>query len=100
VRGVPAVSGDAAEPAVLIQAHVARARTLVIAVPDTLKIRQMLETARMLNPGIDTVVHAQSEEEAGILENAGAGKVFLGARELALGITRHVLGRMKPSSPD
>ena len=27
-RGVPAVSGDAAEPAVLIQAHVARARML------------------------------------------------------------------------
>ena len=35
-RGIPAVSGDASEPAVLIQAHIARAQMLVIATPDTL----------------------------------------------------------------
>ncbi|HEX9628143.1 MAG TPA: YbaL family putative K(+) efflux transporter [Acidiferrobacterales bacterium] len=98
-HGVPAVSGDATDPAVLIQAHVARARTLLIAIPDTLQIRRMLEIARMLNPGIDTAVHAQSEEEAGILQNAGADKVFLGRHELALGITRHVLERRTRSVP-
>ena len=38
-RGIPAVSGDAADPAVLIQAHVARARMLVIATPDTFAAR-------------------------------------------------------------
>ena len=43
--GVPAVSGDASEPAVLIQAHVARARMLVIATPDTLDVRRMIEIA-------------------------------------------------------
>jgi len=32
-RGIHAVAGDAAEPAVLIQAHIARARILVIATP-------------------------------------------------------------------
>lgn len=31
--GIPAVSGDASEPGVLIQAHVARASLLVIATP-------------------------------------------------------------------
>lgn len=37
-RGVPAVSGDASDPAVLIQAHVARASMLVIATPDTFDV--------------------------------------------------------------
>ena len=35
--GIPAVSGDAAEPAVLIQAHVARASMLVVATPNTFR---------------------------------------------------------------
>ena len=42
-RGIPAVSGDASEPAVLIQAHVARAQMLVIAVPDAFQARKMVE---------------------------------------------------------
>ncbi|MEW6332258.1 MAG: YbaL family putative K(+) efflux transporter, partial [Pseudomonadota bacterium] len=45
-RGIPAVSGDAAEPAVLIQAHVARAHTLAIAVPNAFLALCMLEIAR------------------------------------------------------
>ena len=35
-EGIPAVSGDASDPAVLIQAHIARARLLVVATPDTM----------------------------------------------------------------
>ncbi len=38
--GIAAVSGDASEPAVLIQAHIARARMLVVATPDTLNVRK------------------------------------------------------------
>ena len=49
-EGTPAVAGDAAEPAVLIQAHVTRASMLVIAIPDPLNVRKMLEIARTLNP--------------------------------------------------
>ena len=37
-RGLWAVSGDASDPAVLIQAHIARARMLVIATPDTFNV--------------------------------------------------------------
>ena len=49
-RNVPAVSGDASDPAVLIQAHVHRASLLVIATPDTFNVRKMVEIARMVNP--------------------------------------------------
>jgi CPA2 family monovalent cation:H+ antiporter-2 len=45
-RDIPAVSGDASDPAVLIQAHIARASLLVIATPDTFNVRKMVETAR------------------------------------------------------
>ena len=92
-RDIPAVSGDAADPAVLIQAHIQRARVLVIATPDTLNVRRMIEIARTVNPRIETVVRTHSEEEAGLLEKENAGKVFLGEHELALAMTRHVLER-------
>jgi CPA2 family monovalent cation:H+ antiporter-2 len=92
--GIPAVSGDASEPAVLIQAHIARARMLVIAMPDTFRARKMIEIARMLNPRIDTVVRTHSEEEAALLQKEHAGKVFMGEHELALAMAHHVLEKV------
>ncbi len=97
-RGIPAVSGDASEPAVLIQAHVARARMLVIATPDTLDVRRMIEIARTLNPRIETVVRTHSEEEAVLLAQENAGKIFMGEHELATGMIRHVIERFTAST--
>lgn len=93
--GVPAVSGDAADPAVLIQAHVARARLLIVAVPDTFRARKMMEIARALKPDIQSVVRAHSDEEAKLLLQEGADKVFMGEHELALGMTAYVLGKLE-----
>jgi CPA2 family monovalent cation:H+ antiporter-2 len=93
--GVPAVSGDATDPAVLIQAHVHRARMLVIATPDTLSLRRMIEIARTVNPRIETVVCTHSEVEAMLLEKENAGKVFLGEHELAGSMIQYVLARYK-----
>lgn len=93
-RNIPAVSGDASDPAVLIQAHIARAGMLVIATPDTFHVRKMVEIARTLNPAIETVLRTHSEEEAQLLQKENVGKVFLGEHELAQGMTRHVLARM------
>lgn len=93
-RGIHAVAGDAAEPAVLIQAHIARANMLVIAIPDTLRARRMIETARMLNPQIEVVIRTHNDEEAALLRNEGAGTVFQGEHELALSMTRHILEKI------
>lgn len=90
-QGIHAVAGDASEPAVLIQAHIARANVLVIAVPDALRARRMIETARMLNPPIKIVVRTHNEEEAALLRKESGGMVFIGEHELALSMTRHVL---------
>ena len=93
-QGIHAVAGDAAEPAVLIQAHIARAAALVIATPDTFGVRQMVEIARALNPNIDTIVRTHSEEEAQLLREENAGQVFIGEHELAGGMTRYLIERL------
>jgi len=93
-RGFVAVSGDAADPMVLAQAHVARARALVVAVPDPINVRRMVENARTLNPSIRTVVRSHNEEEAALLTQEQVGRVFLGEAELAAGMSRHVLAEL------
>ena len=90
-KGGAAVSGDATEPMVLVQAHIQRARLLVIATPDTLNVRRMIEIARTVNPRIETVVRTHSEEEAELLIKENVGKIFLGERELARNMTDYVL---------
>jgi CPA2 family monovalent cation:H+ antiporter-2 len=95
-RGLAAVSGNAADPAVLIQAHVARAAMLVIATPDTLLARQMAVTARTLNPAIEIVLRTHNEEESALLRSEQIGQVFFGEEELAKGMLEHVLARYAP----
>ena len=89
--GIPAVSGDAAEAEVLVQAHIAQARMLVIATPDPIDVRRMVETARTLNPGIEVVLRTHSEDESALLRESGLGAVFFGEEELARGMTAHIL---------
>lgn len=95
-KGKAAVSGNAADPAVLIQAHIADAAMLVVATPDALDIRQMADTARTLNPAIEIVLRTQSEDESLLLRKEGIGTVFLGDDELAKGMASHVLERFAP----
>ena len=97
-RGIAAVSGDAVDPAALIQAHIADAAMLVIATPDPVGVRQMAETARALNPDIEVVLRTHSEDESLLLRKDGIGTVFFGEEELAKGIMNHVLQRFAPPS--
>ena len=99
-RDIPAVSGDASDPAVLIQAHVARAGMLVIAALDIVSVRKMVGIARQLNPPIEIVLRTHNADEARLFERDRLGRVFVGEQELALGITRHILERMGVSSGD
>ncbi|HEY7240632.1 MAG TPA: cation:proton antiporter [Burkholderiales bacterium] len=92
-RDIAAVSGDASVPAVLVQAHIAKASMLIIATPDTVSVRRMAEIARTLNPAIEIVVRSHNEQEASLLEKERVGTVFYGEHELASAMTRHVLAR-------
>lgn len=97
-QGIAAVSGDASDPAVLVQAHITNAAMLVVATSDTINVRQMAYIARTLNPSIEIVLRTHSEEESRLLRNDDIGKVFYGEEELAKGMTNHVLERFKPQT--
>jgi CPA2 family monovalent cation:H+ antiporter-2 len=88
-RGMPALYGDATRPGILAHAHLERARLLVISAPDAFQARLMLDHARKVNPGIDTVVRTHSDEEREHLEARGVGRAVVGERELALAIVRY-----------
>jgi monovalent cation:H+ antiporter-2, CPA2 family len=95
-QGCAAVSGNAADPAVLIQAHIAHAAMLVVAMPDAIHIRQMAECARTLNPAIEIVLRTHNDDESELLRKEGIGTVFFGEEELAAGMSRHILQRFPP----
>ena len=94
--GIPAVCGDALTEKVLIQAHIAEAAMLVIAIPDTLNVRKMVEIARTLNPAIAVVLRTHNEEEAALLREESLGEVFLEEHELARGMSAHILAQFSP----
>ncbi|MEJ7138380.1 YbaL family putative K(+) efflux transporter [Amphibiibacter pelophylacis] len=98
--GHTAVCGDAAEPMVLVQAHIARAAMLVVAVADPVDVQTMMETARTLNPGIRIVLRSHSADEAELMAGEGV-TVFLGEEELARGMIAHIAAsRLAPPPPE
>ena len=102
-EGKAAVSGDATDPTVLVQAHIADAGVLVIAASDSTDARPMIEVARTLNPAITMMVRAPNDDEARLLAADGAQHVFLAKNALAQMMSNEVLAAMArlplPRSP-
>ncbi len=90
-RGLPVIYGDASRPEVLADAHLERARLVVVAAPDAFQARAILSLARRLNPGVAVLVRTHSDEERTFLEAHGARRALVSERELAVSLTRHTL---------
>lgn len=97
-QGINAVSGDATDPSVLIQAHITDAAMLVIAIPDPVNVRQMIDTARALNPAIEIILRTRTEDETKLLREDQVGTVFFNDEELAKSMTHHILQRFDAKS--
>ena len=95
-KGVAAISGDASDPTLLVQAHIANAAMLVIAIPDTINIRKMCEIAKTLRPEIQIVIRTHNEDESKLLRSESVGKVFYGEEELANGMSKFIVEQFKP----
>lgn len=63
---------------------------LVIATPETIEVRRMVQVARTLNPQIAVALRSHNAEEAALLASEGAGSVFVGEDALATAMVRHV----------
>ncbi len=97
--GLPAVAGDAIEPEVLIQAHIARAAMLIVAMPDATRSCRMLEIARILNPHIRSIARVHSDEEAELMQRERVGGVFYGEQELANAMITNIDSQLELTSP-
>ena len=96
-KGKAAVVGDARQAEVIIQAHIARAATLVIAIPNILDARQIAHHARLLNPTIRIIFRAHHEDEARLLRNEGEQAVCYGEEALANEMLGHILNAYRTS---
>jgi K+:H+ antiporter len=94
-EGIPVVYGDAAWPEVLDAARPAKARLLVIAVPEQAAVRRILAEARRVNPKIELIVRTHSAEEANWLRRRGVGLVVMGEHHIASEMAVHALKRFE-----
>jgi monovalent cation:H+ antiporter-2, CPA2 family len=92
-EGVPTLFGTADNPVLLERAHVERARVLVVAVPDAVSTRRVVEHAQRTNPRIEIVARTHNPDESAFLRNRGVTEAVFGELELALELTRFALHR-------
>ena len=94
-QGIAAVSGEATEPNVLIQAHFQHARLLVISPMDILDIHRIVDISKQLNPEIQVLICAESKEEAAVIRQENLGEVFYAKEEMAKNMSHHILNQIE-----
>lgn len=94
-HGMAAVSGEATEPYVLIQAHIQHARLLVISPMDILDIHRIVDIAKQLNPEIQVLICAESKEEAAVIRDENIGEVFYAKEEMAKNMSYYILNQIE-----
>ncbi|MBL8279538.1 MAG: cation:proton antiporter [Pelomonas sp.] len=95
--GQAAVLGDAAEAMTLVQAHIAQAAWLVVALADVRGVPALLALARQLNPALRCAVLAHTDEEEQWLAEAGVSHVLRSQRALAQALAR-VVSQEEPTA--
>jgi CPA2 family monovalent cation:H+ antiporter-2 len=89
-RGVTALAGNAADPAVIGAANLGKARCLLVAIPNAFEGGQVVQQARAINPGLRIIARAHSEAEILHLMKHGASLVVMGEHEMAMAMVNHV----------
>jgi CPA2 family monovalent cation:H+ antiporter-2 len=89
-RGMAALAGNAADPAVIGAANLSKARCLLVAIPNAFEGGQVVQQARAINPGLRIIARAHSEAEILHLMKHGASLVVMGEHEMAMAMVNHV----------
>jgi CPA2 family monovalent cation:H+ antiporter-2 len=100
-RGVDVISGNAAQPGLLEAANVAAARWLISAIPNPFESGNLIEHAHAVNPKLEIIARAHTDAEVDYLKKFGANLIIMGEREIARGISEHILNRIDaPTAAD
>ena len=81
--GFSVTMGNATDSAILQQAQIERASTLLIAIPEGVEAGVIAERARELNPSLRIIARAHSDEEVANLKRWGADFVVMAEEETA-----------------
>lgn len=92
--GIEVISGNAAQPGVLKAANLARAKWFISAIPNPFENGNLIEHARATNPELEIIARAHSDAEVDHLKQFGASLIIMGEREIARGMTEHILSRI------
>jgi CPA2 family monovalent cation:H+ antiporter-2 len=90
-KGEPIFYGDATEEAVLHHLDIAKARVAVVAIPDPVATREVIETARRMNPTLHLIVRTRFFQEMEPLLKLGAKEVVPEEFETSVEIFTRVL---------
>ncbi|CAA9586943.1 MAG: hypothetical protein AVDCRST_MAG18-4013 [uncultured Thermomicrobiales bacterium] len=82
--GVPAIYGDATRESILAAAQIARARLMVVALPDVGTTGEVVREARRINPTVPILARAPRREQEEALRAAGATTTIAPERAGAL----------------
>jgi monovalent cation:H+ antiporter-2, CPA2 family len=91
--GVETILGNAANAQVLYGANLAGASRLVVAIPEAFEAGQVVQQARLANPGLEIVARAHSDAEVEHLTRLGADVVIMGEREIARSMIEEISRR-------
>ena len=98
--GIAAIRGSVENRVVLDRAPLERATVLVVAVPDPVTTRYVVDTVRRAHPRLPIVARTHSATERSVLRQLGATVVVVGEVELALEMTRFTLRQFGVSGPE
>jgi len=98
--GIAAIHGNVENRVVLDRAPLDRAAVLVVAVPDPVAVRFVVDSVRRAHPRLPIVARTHSQAERGTLRRLGATAVVVGEVELAMEMTRFTLRQFGVSSPE
>jgi CPA2 family monovalent cation:H+ antiporter-2 len=96
--GVRVVQGAAENPRNLVRAELERADVLVVALPDPIAMRQVVDHTRRSHPRLPIIARARTIADRDFLIEHEVSEIVMPETEAALEMTRYTLGRLGVSA--
>jgi CPA2 family monovalent cation:H+ antiporter-2 len=97
-KGIETLTGPAGEQALLDRVNLARARWLILAIPNAFEAGHLILQARAANPNIRILARAHHNDEVDHLRSLGADVIVMGEEEIARTIISDILRSNAPKS--